>query len=45
MYRDDIVKQVLKRRKVKETTVLLNLQARPEFKRVAKATYDFVPKA
>lgn len=44
MYRDDIVKQVLKRRKVKETTVLLNLQARPEFKRVAKATYDFIPK-
>lgn len=43
MYRDDIVKQVLKRRKVKETTVLLNLQARPEFKRVAKATYDYVP--
>ncbi len=45
MYRDDIVKQVLKRRRVKETTVLLNLQARPEFKRVAKATYDFVEKA
>lgn len=43
MYRDDIVKQVLRRRKVKETTVLLNLQARPEFKRVAKATYDYVP--
>lgn len=43
MYRDEIVKQVLKRRKVKETTVLLNLQARPEFKRVAKATYDFIP--
>lgn len=39
MYRDDIVKAVLKRRKVKETTVLLNLQSRPEFKRVAKATY------
>lgn len=43
MYRDDIVRQVLKRRKVKETTVLLNLQARKEFKRVAKATYDYVP--
>lgn len=41
MYRDDIVKQVLKRRKVKETTVLLNLQSRPEFKRVAKATYIY----
>ncbi|MDO4870772.1 MAG: sigma factor-like helix-turn-helix DNA-binding protein [Candidatus Saccharibacteria bacterium] len=45
MYRDDIVKKVLKRRKVKETTVLLNLQARPEFKRVAKATYDYLPVA
>ncbi len=43
MYRDDIVRQVLKKRKVKETTVLLNLQARKEFKRVAKATYDYVP--
>ncbi len=41
MYRDDIVKQVLKRRKVKETTVLLNLQSHKEFKRVAKATYTY----
>lgn len=41
MYRDDIVKQVLKKRQVKETTVLLNLQSRPEFKRVAKATYVY----
>ncbi len=43
MNRDEIVKQVLKRRKVKETTVLLNLQSRPEFKRVAKATYAYEP--
>ena len=38
--RDEIVKRVLKHRQVKETTILLNLQSKPEFKRVAKATYD-----
>ncbi len=43
MYRDEIVKQVLRKRKVKETTVLLNLQSRPEFKRIAKATYTYSP--
>lgn len=39
LYRDEIVKRVLEKRKVKETTVLLNLQSKKEFKRVAKATY------
>lgn len=39
LHRDEIVKRVLKSRQVKETTVLLNLQSKPEFKRVAKATY------
>lgn len=39
MHRDDIVSQVLKSRHVKETTILLNLQGKPQFKRVAKATY------
>lgn len=39
MHRDEIVKQVLKSRQVKETTILLNLQGKPQFKRVAKATY------
>jgi DNA-directed RNA polymerase delta subunit len=39
MHRDEIVKQVLKSRHVKETTILLNLQGKPQFKRVAKATY------
>ncbi len=39
MHRDEIVKQVLKSRYVKETTILLNLQGKPQFKRVAKATY------
>ncbi len=40
LHRDEIVKRVLKKRFVKETTILLNLQGKPEFKRVAKATYD-----
>jgi predicted house-cleaning noncanonical NTP pyrophosphatase (MazG superfamily) len=40
LHRDEIVKRVLKTRYVKETTVLLNLQGKPQFKRVAKATYD-----
>jgi predicted Zn-ribbon and HTH transcriptional regulator len=39
LHRDEIVKRVLKSRKVKETTILLNLQGKPQFKRVAKATY------
>lgn len=39
LHRDEIVKRVLKERHVKETTILLNLQSKPEFKRVAKATY------
>ena len=42
LHRDEIVKRVLKSRQVKETTILLNLQSKPEFKRVAKATYSFV---
>lgn len=39
MHRDDIIKQVLDKRQVKEATILLNLQSKPQFKRVAKATY------
>lgn len=39
LHRDEIVKQVLKKRQVKETTILLNLQSKPQFKRTAKATY------
>ncbi|HTE21642.1 MAG TPA: sigma factor-like helix-turn-helix DNA-binding protein [Candidatus Limnocylindria bacterium] len=39
MHRDEIVKEVLKSRHVKETTILLNLQGKQQFKRVAKATY------
>jgi predicted house-cleaning noncanonical NTP pyrophosphatase (MazG superfamily) len=40
LHRDEIVKRVLKSRFVKETTILLNLQGKKQFKRVAKATYD-----
>lgn len=40
LHRDEIVKRVLKKRHVKETTILLNLQGKPQFKRVAKATYE-----
>lgn len=39
LHRDEIVKRVLKHRQVKETTILLNLQGKARFKRVAKATY------
>ncbi len=39
LHRDEIVKRVLKHRQVKETTILLNLQGKNRFKRVAKATY------
>lgn len=39
LHRDEIVQRVLKSRYVKETTILLNLQGKSQFKRVAKATY------
>lgn len=39
LHRDEIVRRVIKKRLVKETTILLNLQSKPQFKRVAKATY------
>lgn len=40
LHRDEIVKRVLKSRFVKETTILLNLQSKAQFQRVAKATYQ-----
>lgn len=43
LHRDEIVKRVLKSRYVKETTILLNLQGKPQFQRVAKATYTLAP--
>lgn len=39
MTREEIVKQVLKVRKVKETTILLNLQNKKLFKKVDKNLY------
>ncbi len=39
LHRDEIVKRVLDKRQVKETTILLNLQSKPQFQRSAKATY------
>ncbi len=39
MTREEIVKQVLKTRKVKETTILLNLQNKKLFKKVEKNLY------
>ena len=42
LHRDEIVKRVLESRHVKETTILLNLQSKPQFKRVSKATYELV---
>ncbi|NCU29095.1 hypothetical protein EOM60_00595 [Candidatus Saccharibacteria bacterium] len=39
LHRDEIVQRVLKSRQVKETTILLNLQSKPQFKRTSKATY------
>jgi len=41
LHRDEIVKRVLKERHVKETTILLNLQSKPQFVRTAKATYTY----
>lgn len=43
--REEIVKRVLKNRQVKETTILLNLQSKPNFKRVGKATYTLAEEA
>jgi predicted DCC family thiol-disulfide oxidoreductase YuxK len=45
LHRDEIVKRVLKSRFVKETTILLNLQSKTQFKRVAKATYELAEAA
>ena len=39
LHRDEIVRRVLDKRQVKETTILLNLQSKPQFQRSSKATY------
>ena len=38
--KEEIVRRVLARRQVKVTTIALNLQEKPQFERVAKATYQ-----
>lgn len=43
--REEIVKRVLRARKVKETTVLLNLQNKHLFSKVDKDTYTLAPQA
>lgn len=43
LHRDEIVKRVMSKRQVKETTILLNLQSKPQFKRTTKATYTLSP--
>lgn len=39
LHKDEIIKRVLKKRQVKSTTIVLNLQEKDQFVRVAKATY------
>ena len=39
VHRDDIVRRVLEKRRVKQTTILLNLQCKPIFKRLEGAKY------
>lgn len=45
LHRDEIVKRVMQNRQVKETTILLNLQSKPQFVRTAKATYTLADTA
>ncbi len=39
LHKDEIVKRVLEKRQVRTTTIVLNLQEKDHFERVAKATY------
>ena len=39
LHKDEIVRRVLLKRQVKTTTIILNLQEKPQFVRTAKATY------
>jgi predicted Zn-ribbon and HTH transcriptional regulator len=40
LHRDEVIRGVLRYRQVRETTIVLNLQSKPRFKRVATATFD-----
>lgn len=44
LHKDEIVKRVLEKRQVKTTTIILNLQEKAQFQRVAKATYTLKEK-
>jgi hypothetical protein len=39
LHKDEIINRVLQKRQVKTTTIVLNLQEKDQFQRVAKATY------
>ena len=39
LHKDQIIERVLQKRQVKTTTIILNLQEKDQFERVAKATY------
>lgn len=39
LHKDEIIKRVLEKRLVKRNTILLNLQEKPQFERVKRATY------
>jgi DNA-directed RNA polymerase delta subunit len=39
LHKDEIIRRVLRKRQVKTTTIVLNLQEKEQFERVAKATY------
>jgi hypothetical protein len=43
LHKDEIVRRVLEKRQVKTTTIVLNLQEKEQFVRVAKATYRLAP--
>lgn len=45
LHKDEIVKRVLDKRQVKTTTIILNLQEKEQFVRIAKATYTLKDKA
>jgi hypothetical protein len=44
LHKDEIVRRVLMRRQVKTTTIILNLQEKDQFVRIAKATYTLKDK-
>lgn len=41
--KEEIIKRVSKRRQVKATTIVLNLQEKPQFERISRSTYRLKP--